>query len=1055
MAEPMLLSDQDDGEDTESIDRLTVSDNITDLSKYDDKSMSTMKHILTSERTSSDIHLLVVGKTGQGKSTFINSLIELQREIAKEGAEADMCTKSCHSYVHPELIPGVRVRVIDSPGLQDIHADEQLYIEEIKAHCQKVSLVLYCMKMTNHRLDSDDTLALRRLHQAFGSDFLKRVVIVLTFANKEDCEKRDSRDEKDDEPPFSDREGWARLLRKRFAHRVQLRATDINAFLKQRLQIDNLVVEVVPAGYYKPTYFNPNPMKLPDQENWLHNLIKFTHSQIKKKHNFSLWNLNDKIHLAIIIDNHSEVKKEDEGTKMIDDDAQKIKEALNTLGYCTLYFKFLSSRSINTLLEVLHHIDHSQLATFAFVFLCKGKTRHLYDCNSEIIDAEKFFECLQNDQSPFAQLPKIYYFHLAHDQEPKEKLQVSSTPSKNSILLITSVIQKNSSVVLDTVTNNLKEGASIQKCFEEIRKECNRNDNIKVSCMYIDRFTDKFVLPSPYIPFNLRAEKEYYKKQLEIYRSMWHPIRSETISVISENKDKVLDIVRNERIARIAASSASLVLGGGMVVLGLALIPVTFGASVGLSVAGGLVGATASLGGVGAFIARKILENKQLKSAQDHISLDQQLSIIINEIAEKYDAAMVKCTQSALSTRGMAGNAAAGGAQGIANVGRVGMGIAVGIESAAEVGAVALRTGARVAGAVLAGVSLAVTVPIDIGFIAYHSYNIHQSSKDKTGKTDTNQVVQWLIKQIEDMLKGTCITIELQQHSIEGGIESTIESADLGYELNVLALTQEQLTINVRTIFCGPFSLPDGCTIVSAIYDITLPGELPPDFYATIKLEHCVVLNDDITPRKMCFATAVVDLEKKVFAFNCIDGGNFPIGKTYASLKIRNSCLICILYKGSMRDTSVKYASQCSYVKEYKNCWTMSILFTKCLNAHLKYAQSESIGTIESHSFLFTDWNDGQELSIGLHNFRNSMETNGWKISPISPIPNQITKAEIDSVELQQDFRKLQSRIIPLIEFSVYVDDEPASDEPASDELEKHLDIEGTTLNIFVKRQKE
>ena len=37
-----------------------------------------------------------------------------------------------------------------------------------------------------------------------------------------------------------------------------------------------------------------------------------------------------------------------------------------------------------------------------------------------------------------------------------------------------------------------------------------------------------------------------------------------------------------------------------------------------------------------------------------------------------------------------------------------------------------------------------------------------------------------------------------------------------------------------------------------------------------------------------------------------------------------------------IRATSVKYAGQCSYVREYKNCWTMSILFTKHLNAHLK-----------------------------------------------------------------------------------------------------------------------
>ena len=240
---------------------------------------------------------------------------------------------------------------------------------------------------------------------------------------------------------------------------------------------------------------------------------------------------------------------------------------------------------------------------------------------------------------------------------------------------------------------------------------------------------------------------------------MWYPIRCKTINVLSDSRDAVLSIVRNERIGRIAASSASVVLGGGMVVAGLVLIPFTLGGSLVLSVAGGVVGAAAALGGIGAFIASKILSNERLKSAQEHISLDQQLSESINVVVKKYEDAVIECNESAGLERGeLAGNVVAGGAHGIADLGRVGMGIAIGIEAAAEAGAVALRTGARAVGVVLAGVSLAVTVPIDLGFIAYHSYQIHQSSKDKTGKTDNNKVVQWFIKRTEDMLKGISIS---------------------------------------------------------------------------------------------------------------------------------------------------------------------------------------------------------------------------------------------------------------------------------------------------------
>ena len=115
-------------------------------------------------------------------------------------------------------------------------------------------------------------------------------------------------------------------------------------------------------------------------------------------------------------------------------------------------------------------------------------------------------------------------------------------------------------------------------------------------------------------------------------------------------------------------------------------------------------------------------------------------------------------------------------------------------------------------------------------------------------------------------------------------------------------------------------------------------------------------MNDQITGSKMCFAIAKIDLEKKMFVFEKIGEGDFPRGETYASVPLSESCLLCILYSGSLlvirivilliyidflirQDTSMKYAGQCCYAREYRNYWIMSIVFTKHLSAHLKVKQ--------------------------------------------------------------------------------------------------------------------
>ena len=255
--------------------------------------MNALRRVLTDAKVgdSKDIRIIVLGKTGHGKSALINSIIE--KEIAVEGAHMERTTDAVQLYQCPDVIPGVNVTVIDTPGLQDIQQQEQSYIQEMKSKCQEVTLILYCMKMTDHRLTNDDKVAMLKFHQAFGPKFWERVVFVLTFANEENCNIRDSRDkpEPDPEPPYDDEEAWAVIIKKRFSNRIQYRSQAMNAILKDTFHIDDVPFSV--AGTYKPSRDNRRPMVLPDRENWLVDLLSLCCHEIKEKHKFTKLNLNN------------------------------------------------------------------------------------------------------------------------------------------------------------------------------------------------------------------------------------------------------------------------------------------------------------------------------------------------------------------------------------------------------------------------------------------------------------------------------------------------------------------------------------------------------------------------------------------------------------------------------------------------------------------------------------------------------------------------------------------------------------------------------------------
>ena len=234
-------------------------------------------------------------------------------------------------------------------------------------------------------------------------------------------------------------------------------------------------------------------------------------------------------------------------------------------------------------------------------------------------------------------------------------------------------------------------------------------------------------------------------KWFQFCQSKWRVVRRITVDHLLASKDDILDVVRKARIAKIATAATSLAVGGTLTVIGLALIPFTFGGSVALSVAGAGIGVGSTTAGTVSYFVAKVTSNKKLKAAQKYIEFDKQFTTNVQTIAIEYEEAIKEAT-----THGL--NAVVVGARfgtGINNK-RISFDAQV-FGEGATLGA---QVVGRAVGGALGGVALAFTAPLDIYHIVQNGYNLAMSHQDKSGRYDRDTVCQWLIKQSENMLKG-------------------------------------------------------------------------------------------------------------------------------------------------------------------------------------------------------------------------------------------------------------------------------------------------------------